>query len=145
MDNLSSNKDVYRRYVRALSIPDKAARAAELDQVLVPFRAHDLDSIEPGAGLSTLIAFRDAVMAAFSDQTTEIREMVEEGDLVSCRQILEMTHLGPYLGMAPTGLKFTVELMEMVRIQNQRILERWGAFDQTRVTNQIREYAKSHP
>lgn len=127
---MSPQKDLYRRYVKALGIPDDDARDRELDMVLaVNFVAHDLVEAIPPGNAAALKAFRRQVKTAFPDQVMIIEDLIEEDDRIASRQTLTGTHRGPYGGIAPTGHQIRIELLEFVRIVDGAIAERWVSFD----------------
>jgi steroid delta-isomerase-like uncharacterized protein len=39
------------------------------------------------------------------------------------------THVGEYLGVAPTGRRIAFRGIEILRIENDRVAERWGEWD----------------
>lgn len=123
-------KDLYRKYVHSLGIEDDIARDQALDGLLTTdFIAHDLREAMPPGGPVALKAFRRLVKTAFPDQTMVIDDLIEQDDRIASRQTLTATHLGPYMGLAPTGTRVTLELLEIVRFRTGRIAERWVAFD----------------
>lgn len=112
------NKALYMRYWDALRNTD------QLKEVLAPdFMAHDLP---PGV---TLLQFRQLVNEGFPDQKAELVLLLAEGDKVAGCWRLSQTHLGMFQGVAPTGKHVTAELLEIVRIQEGKIAERWVQFD----------------
>lgn len=112
------NKALYMRYWDALRNTD------QLKEVLAPdFVAHDLP---PGV---TLLQFRQIVNEGFPDQKAELVMLLAEGDKVAGCWRLNQTHLGTFQGVAPTGKHVTIELLEIVRIQEGKITERWVQFD----------------
>ncbi|MCY0898212.1 MAG: ester cyclase [Firmicutes bacterium] len=127
---MPSHKDLYRQYVKALGITDDAARERELDALLASdFVAHDLVAAFPPGGATALKTFRRLVKTAFPDQVMIIEDLIEEDDRVASRQIITGTHLGPYMGIGSTGTQIAIQLLEIVRIRDGRIAERWVSFD----------------
>ena len=66
---------------------------------------------------------------AFPDVKLEIEQMVAEGDLVAFRFTLTGTHLGPFQGIDPTGVKVNVPGLDLVRLRDGRLTEHWGGAD----------------
>ena len=127
---MSAHKALYERYVQALGTKDLGVQERELDAILAPdFVAHDLIAILPPGDGAALKTFRRRVQQAFPYQMMRIEDLIEEGDRVASRQRVTGTHRGPYLHVAPTGTAITVELLEIVRICEGKIAERWVAFD----------------
>jgi steroid delta-isomerase-like uncharacterized protein len=81
----------------------------------------------PGvAGVKQFFAmFRDA----FPDAAVAIDELVAEGDRVAVATTLTGTHEGELMGMAPTGRAVSVTGIDIVRIEDGRIVEHRGLTD----------------
>lgn len=118
---VDENKSVYHRYIAALFGGDVDA----LDAVLSPdFVGHDLPPDLP-RGPESLKRFRAMVNAAFPDQTCYLEDLIAEDDRVVGRLMLIGTHRGEFMGIRPTGKQVTSHLIEIVRIEAGRIVERW--------------------
>jgi predicted ester cyclase len=144
-DQMPENKDLYLRYVQALTVKDPAALAAALDAVIAEdFVGHDLPPGSP-PGPTPLKEFRRRVHAAFPDTTIVVEDMVEEGDRVAGRNSVTGTHLGEFQGIAPTGQQITFELFDIVRIANGKIAERWGTFDRGGLLERLRAASAHNP
>ncbi len=55
--------------------------------------------------------------------------MVAEGDLVAFRFTMTGTHLGPYQGIDPTGVRVKVPGLDLVRLRDGYLTEHWGGAD----------------
>jgi steroid delta-isomerase-like uncharacterized protein len=68
---------------------------------------------------------------AFPDLAAEVRELILDTDTgtVAVRWSALGTHEGPYLGAAPSGRKLSFKGIEIIRIRDGRIVERWGEWD----------------
>lgn len=131
MPSAAESKTLYRRYVELLWRPE------QLDEVLAPdFVAHDLPPAMP-AGREGLKAFRRLVERAFPDLKPTIHDIIAEDNKVAARIGLESTHTGDFLGIEPTGKRLTTELVEIVRIENEKIVERWVIRDRLREFQQL--------
>ena len=96
--------------------------------------------------------FREGIVrlyAAFPDFHAEVRDLVVEvagtcagafpggatpggaspGGTVAVRWTAAGTHRAPYLGAAPTNRRTTFQGIEVIRIENGLITERWGEWD----------------
>ena len=128
---LEENKSLYRHYVKLMAQPDHLDEVVDKD-----FIAHDLPPGFP-KGIEGIRAWRRAVMAAFPDQTSEIQELIAEGDKISARLLLKGTHKGDFGGMKATGRKIQVMVFEIVRIENGKVAERWGLLDRASLMQQL--------
>lgn len=86
--------------------------------------------------------FREGIVrlyAAFPDFHAEVRDLVVEaagagagaspGGTVAVRWTAAGTHRAPYLGAEPTNQRTTFQGIEIIRIENGLITERWGEWD----------------
>lgn len=135
---MSANKELYLRYQEALTTKDPAALHAAIDAVMAAdFVGHDQPpGIPPGT--AALKEFRRRAHAAFPDQRAVVEDMIEEGDRVAGRVSVTMTHLGEFQGIAPTGQRITMQFVDIVRIAEGRIAERWVFLDRGAVLDRLR-------
>src|SRR5215208_6849187 len=63
---------------------------------------------------------------AFPDWREEIVELVAEGDAVAGRFRCSGTHLGEFLGEAPTGKRMEVEEVFFLRAEDGRFADFWA-------------------
>ena len=77
-------------------------------------------------GLAEVKRVYERFRAAFPDLSTTIEDLVAEGDKVVVRSRLRATHLGTFQGIPPTGKPIEIEAINIYRIANGKIVERWG-------------------
>jgi steroid delta-isomerase-like uncharacterized protein len=72
-----------------------------------------------------------ALYAAFPDFTAEVQDLVVDArsGRVAVRWSATGTHRGGYLGAAASGRPITFKGIEIIRIEDDRIVERWGEWD----------------
>jgi predicted ester cyclase len=146
---MSANKKLYLHYQEALTTKDPVALGAAIDAVMAPdFVGHDQPPGLP-AGTAGLKQFRHRTHVAFPDQRVVVEDMIEDGDRVAGRVSVTMTHLGDVQGIAATGQRFTIEFVDIVRIAECRIAERWVFLDRGAVLDRLRaasaDVRESHP
>ena len=108
------NKAMMRRLVEAIN-------AGEEDAVV-----EDLFAPRAARRVKRLFAeFR----SAFPDWREKIVELVAEGDKVAGRFRCSGTHLGEFLGEAPTGKSMEVEEVFFLRAKDGRFVDFWGLED----------------
>ncbi len=66
---------------------------------------------------------------AFPDCREEIVELVAEGNTVAGRLRRSGTHLGEFLGEAPTGKRMDVEEVFFLRVEEGKFVDFWGLED----------------
>lgn len=77
--------------------------------------------------------FRDA----FPDAQVNIDELIADGDRVAVATTLTGTHEGELLGMAPTGRRVSVTGIDLVRVENGKIVEHRGLTDTVGLMRQL--------
>jgi steroid delta-isomerase-like uncharacterized protein len=73
----------------------------------------------------TAQAFRQA----FPDWHSQLQALIAEEDLVSERFTARGTHQGEIMGVAPTGREVTLAGINIFRVQDGKLVERWGRTD----------------
>jgi predicted ester cyclase len=73
----------------------------------------------------------------FPDLRCAVNDTVTEGDRVVCRWKMSGTHRGPFLGIAPTGLKVTFDGISEMRFHDGRLAEQWTMYDCLGLLHQI--------
>ena len=74
---------------------------------------------------------------AFPDLHFEIEELVAEGDTVVSRWTLTGTHMGPFLGIAPTGRAFRVGGMSLDHLQDGLLVSGFDGWDNLGLRQQL--------
>jgi predicted ester cyclase len=69
------------------------------------------------------------VRGGFPDALVEPVTIIEEGDMASFRLDGSGTHLGPFLGVEPTGKTVRIRGIHHLRIRDGRIVEHWQGPD----------------
>jgi steroid delta-isomerase-like uncharacterized protein len=74
---------------------------------------------------------------AFPDLTYTVEDEIAEGDLVMARFSARGTHLGTFLGVAPTGRTITYTGIDVNRIRDGRIVQSWVQYDALGLLQQL--------
>lgn len=129
----TTNKTVAARWVAAINDDDLAALAGLVDE---QFTDHDpLPAQE--AGLTGLRHAYTRLRSAFPDWQIDVQHMLAEGDAVVVHSTWRGTHNGEFLSVPPTGTQFTVSAIDILRIANGKIVERWGVVDVFNILQQL--------
>ncbi len=100
-----------------LAVFDEANAPEYVDHAAIPGQG-------PGAE-----GYKQAVQmtrAAFPDLHLTIDDMIAEGDQVVTRWTARGTHQGALLGIPPTGKPVTITGIDILRIANGKVVERWA-------------------
>lgn len=76
-------------------------------------------------------------VAGFPDLSVAIEDEVSEGDRVVVRWTTRGTHTGEFMGMPPSGNKFAIGGLTLLRIAEGRIAEHWVGGDFLGMMQQI--------
>jgi steroid delta-isomerase-like uncharacterized protein len=75
--------------------------------------------------------------AAFPDFHVKADDMLTDGNKVMARLTATGTHKGQFMGIPPTGKAFKMEGMEIFRVANGKVVDRWGVLDQMGMMTQL--------
>lgn len=75
--------------------------------------------------------------AGFSDWHSELHELIAEGDLVVERFTAGGTQTGEVMGVPPTGREVSLPGINIFRLRDGRIVERWGRLDELGFLRQL--------
>jgi predicted ester cyclase len=81
------------------------------------------------AGAAGVRAVVESLRRAFPDFRLTIEDSVAEGGTVWLRMVATGTHDGPFMGHAPTGRPIRVDVFDVIRIEDGRMVEHWGVPD----------------
>jgi predicted ester cyclase len=79
----------------------------------------------------------DGFRAAFDGFRAEILDLLAEGDKVITRKVFRGVHNGSFQGMAPTGTEVEIHVIDIVRVQEGRIVEHWNCVDRLGLLAQL--------
>jgi predicted ester cyclase len=120
-----SNEAIYRRLI------DEGFNQGKLDvvdELVAPgAREHQRGSGDGIEGTKNTIKY---LRSAFPDFKITIDEVVVSGDKVWARQKGGGTNLGSFAGHPPTGIKAFIDVIDVIRIEEGKIVEHWGVPDQ---------------
>lgn len=122
-----ANKALVRRNFEAIWSQGNLAVA---DEILAPdYVGHIATLPEPVRGVEAFKQLIAMYHFSFPDTRFEIQDQIAEGDKVASRWIAYGTHLGEFMGIAPSGQAMHVTGMSFHRIENGRIQESWDDWD----------------
>lgn len=65
-------------------------------------------------------------LKAFPDIHVTVEDMIAEGDTTVARITMSGTHQGAFMGIPPTGKKFSITLIEINRFEGGKSVEHWA-------------------
>ena len=78
-----------------------------------------------------------ALHEAFPDMRIAEADSIREGDKAAFRWLMSGTHMGEFLGVAPSGERIEAMGMDIVRLAEGEIVEHWGEFDAMGMLRQL--------
>ena len=90
-----------------------------------------LNSIEKAQQLFT------QMFAALPDLRVTIQHQVAEGDTVMTHKTFQGTHLGAFMGVAPSGKPITFGVIDILRVESGKIVEHWAIQDRLGLMQQL--------
>jgi predicted ester cyclase len=79
----------------------------------------------------------DGLRAAFPDFHATILDQIADGDKVVTRKVFTGTHLGSFQGIEPTGRQVEINLIDIVRVADGKIVEHWNCVDRLGLLAQL--------
>ncbi|MGN6096232.1 MAG: ester cyclase [Bosea sp. (in: a-proteobacteria)] len=70
--------------------------------------------------------FHNVLRPALAGLTVTIHDQVGEGDKVTTRKTISGKLVGELLGISPTGKEVSIDVIDIVRIEDGRYAEHWG-------------------
>jgi predicted ester cyclase len=127
-----SHEAIYRRLIEE---GFNQGNLAVVDELVAPgSREHQRGAKDGIEGTKGTIKY---LRSAFPDFKITIDEVAVIGDTVWARQKGGGTNLGSFAGHAPTGIKAFIDVIDVVRIEDGKIVEHWGVPDQLGMMMQL--------
>ncbi|HLF77911.1 MAG TPA: ester cyclase [Dehalococcoidia bacterium] len=115
-----------------------AGNFAVIDSLIVDnFVEHEELPPDMPAGKEGVKALFSMLRGAFPDLQVAIDHMVAEGDLVSAFVVFKGTHKGDFMGIPATGKPVSINVSDLLRFQNGKIVEHWGIMDNAGLMQQL--------
>jgi predicted ester cyclase len=129
-----AHKTLVRRFVEEVQ---SQGRLEVLDELVAPTFVNytappGVPSNREGVKQITLLFRR-----AFPDGVMTVEDMIAEGDTVATRKTFRGTHQGEFMGIPPTGRRVAIELIDMVRVVDGRVVEHWNVVDNLGLLQQL--------
>ena len=88
-------------------------------------------------GKEAVSRYYDVWWTAFPDVTIEIKRLVVSGEWVIAENVATATHLGPWLGIPPTGKRTVQNFCAVCRFRDGKMIEETVYYDQLERIRQI--------
>jgi steroid delta-isomerase-like uncharacterized protein len=132
--SIEEHKTLVHRAVDAFNQGDWDA----IDRLFAPdYVDHDRSRADLPSGPAGVKQAWAGFRAAFPDLHTTIDDLVAEGDKVAVRGSIRGTHQGELMGIPPTGRPVTVTLIDVNRVEDGQLVERWAEADMLGMLQQL--------
>ena len=74
---------------------------------------------------------------AFPDLQSTVEDLIAEGDRVVARVNMRGTNTGEFMGRPPTGRPVNVTGIDIFRVVDGQVTDRWGVLDMMAMTQQL--------
>jgi steroid delta-isomerase-like uncharacterized protein len=132
-----SNKAIVRRAYQILADGLASGNLDAIDDLVAPdIRDHNPDPGQ-GPGRDGIKAWFRDLGRAFPDLEIRVDDLIAEDDKVVARTRLVGTHAGEFQGIPATRREVQTQVIDILRIEDGRVVERWGLADQAGMMQQL--------
>jgi predicted ester cyclase len=89
------------------------------------------------SGIEALKRSIHSLANGFPDRKYSLERYSVDGDIVWVHYLFTGTHSGEFAGFAPTGTKVSIQVMDIVKIEDGQIVEHWGIPDRFALLSQL--------
>ncbi|WP_438391897.1 ester cyclase [Caballeronia sp. DA-9] len=131
LESQTDGRSVADRFATSLTAHDISAFSALFS---TGYRNHQISAASPALAVgvtakeATVRLFADR-LAGMPDLAVEVEAVVSFTDKVAASFVYTGSHLGVYLGVAPTGRRLRFTSCDIFSIREQLIVEHWGMGD----------------
>lgn len=133
-NELERNKAVARQVIDRIFVHQEDAAIDEL--IATDFVPHTFGPMPPGR--EGLRAGMKRAGAGVSEARFEIQDEIAEGDRVVVRLTTTARHTGQFMGIDPTGERYSIDEIHIFRLRDGQVIEHWHEFDKLALLRQLR-------
>ncbi len=130
---MESNKALVRRFIDEIFVKGDPGAVDRL--VAADFVPHTWPYT--GDGRADLRQAMERVSKGLADAEFVVEDLVAEGDLVAARVTASATQVGEFMGLPPSGRRYTIGEIHLFRIRGGQVVEHWHQFDQMGLMRQL--------
>jgi predicted ester cyclase len=134
LERLERNKQIARDVIDRIFVHGEESA---IDELIAPdFKPHTFGPMPPGRdGLRS--GMRRA-HSGVSDPEFTIHDMIAERDRVVARLTTSARHTGEFMGLPPTGNRYSIDEIHIFGIRGGQVVEHWHAFDRADLMRQLK-------
>ena len=134
MTTLEANKQLCRDYFQAFLKRDTDWMARH---IAPDFVRHDPGLPFEVRGPDGVAKLHDALLPAFPDMKLPLQDFVAEGEKVLVRLRVQATHTGAFGGIAATGRKIDIGVLDLFQMRAGKLVEHWALLDNLGMLRQL--------
>ena len=134
MSETDANKQLARDYFKAFLAADETWWRSH---IAGDFRRHDPGLPFEVIGPEGVKRLADALLPGIPDLELPIEDMIAEGEKVLVRLRVRGTHGGDLLGIAATGRKIDIGVLDLFQFRKGRLIEHWASLDNLGLLRQL--------
>jgi predicted ester cyclase len=137
-ETLERNKETVRRIVERIFVRQEDAAIDEL--VSEDFVPHTFGPMPRGR--EGLREGMKRAGAGVSEAEFTIHDLIAEGDRVAARLTTTARHTGRFMGIEPTGNRYSIDEIHIFRLRDGQMVEHWHTFDTASLLAQLKGEAR---
>ena len=134
MSETDENKQLARDYFTAFLAADETWWR---NHIASDFRRHDPGLPFEVIGPEGIKRLANLLLPGIPDLELPIEDMVAEGEKVLVRLRVRGTHGGDLMGIAATGRKIDIGVLDLFQFRGGRLIEHWASLDNLGLLRQI--------
>ncbi len=131
--SIEDNKRVAREFIERVFVHQDPAAVDEL--AAEDFTAHTFGPLPPGR--EPLKQAMARAGAGVSEPGFRIEDIIAEDDRVAVRLTSTAIHSGTFMGIPPSGRRYSISEIHIFRIRDGRVAEHWHEFDRAALLRQL--------
>ena len=131
---IEHNKAIARRFISEIFVNGNSNAVEEL--VAEDFTPHDWGEVQRGR--QAMLDAIERASAGLSDVVMSIEDVIAEDDKVVVRLTSSATQTGEFLGMPPSGARYTIPEIHIFRIRDGQVTEHWHQLDMMALQQQLK-------
>jgi predicted ester cyclase len=132
-----SNTEIVREYTQRVFNEHNPDLASEYLAPEVKWHGGLLGAVEGVANVTEMLR---GFIGALPDLHAAEQDIVAAGDTVAVRYVVEATHEGNLLGIAPTGRRVRWDAVDIYRLADRTIVAEWAGDDLAAILYQVGAY-----
>ena len=133
-DSLEQNKELVEQLIDRIFVHQEDAAIDEL--VSEDFVPHTFGPMPKGR--EGLREGMKRAAAGVSDPEFTIHDLIAQGDRVAARMTTSAKHTGTFMGIEPTGRRYSIDEIHIFRLRDGQLVEHWHAFDTASLMAQLK-------